>query len=179
MPVKKVTKTPKIKKTTAKAAIRPVASREEEALMEFEQFVSHKPSNNKSKSWLALTLIILIAILGSSWLFMSKVEKIEKEYKFKAIYLDNGQSYYAKVVKEDALNVYLDEVYYIQVEQQTVPAQEEGEEPQIVEVPILIKRGQELHRPEGLMQINRSKLIAVEEIGEESQILAEIDRLNQ
>jgi len=175
MPVKKTTPAAR----TRKAAAKPVASREEEALMEFEQFVSHKPSNNRGKSWLALTLIILIAILGSAWLFTSKVETLEKDYKFKAIYLDNGQTYYAKVVNEDSLNVYLDEVYYIQIEQQTIPAQEEDAEPQIVEVPVLIKRGQELHRPEGLMQINRTKLIAIEEIGAESQILTEIERVSQ
>ena len=110
---------------------------------------------------------------------MSRVDTMEKEFKFKAIYLENEQTYYAKVVKEDALNIYLDEVYYIQIKKQTLPATEEGAEPQTVDVPVLIKRGQELHRPQGLMQINRSKLVAVEEIGAESQILTEIQRINQ
>jgi hypothetical protein len=175
MPTRKTSATVKTRKVTPRVP----KNREDDALMEFEHFVSQKPSNNKSKSWLALTLVILIVVLGAAWLFTAKVEKLEKEYKFKAIYLDNGQTYYAKVVKEDSLNVYLDDVYYIQIEQQAVPSEEEGVDPQIVDVPVLIQRGQELHRPEGLMQINRVKLIAIEEIGDQSQILAEIERISQ
>ncbi|MBT4517025.1 MAG: hypothetical protein HOC78_03955 [Candidatus Komeilibacteria bacterium] len=175
MPTRKTSTKAKPRRTIAKSAVK----KNEDALMEFEHFVAQKPQSNRGKSWLALTFVIIIFLLGAAWLFMSKVETMEKEYKFKAIYLDNGQTYYAKVVKEDALNVYLDEVYYIQIEQQVVPAEEEDVEPQMVDVPILIKRGQELHRPEGLMQINRSKLIAIEEIGAESQILSEINRISQ
>ena len=96
--------------------------------------------------------------------------------------MENGQTYYAKVAKEDALNIYLSDVYYIQIEQQAVQPEgevKEGEEPQVVEVPVLIKRGQELHKPQGLMQINRSKLVAIEEIGADSEILKEIERINQ
>jgi len=175
MPTKKISTTAKPRKTTSRATI----NKEEDSLMEFEQFVSHKPNNNKSKVWLAFTLIILIAILGSAWLFMSKLDNLEKEHKFKAIYLDNGETYYAKIVKEDALNVYLDDVYYIQMKQQTIPSEDEDAEPQIVEVPVLVKRGQELTRSQGLLQINRDKLIATEEIGADSQILSEIEKLSQ
>ena len=173
MPVKKTS--PRAKKPAAK----PLLKKEEDTLMEFEQFVSQQPNNNKNKSWLALTLIIIIALLGAAWLFMSQVETLEKDNKFKVVYLDNGETYYAKVIKEDSLNIYLDEVYYIQIEQRTLPAEDEDSEPQVIEVPVLIKRGQELHKPQGLMQINRSKLMAVEEIGLDSEILKEINRLNQ
>lgn len=179
MPTKKINTPKKAQTTTTKSSAKLLSSGETDALMEFEQFISKKPKNNRSKAWLALTLLIAIFLLGSAWLFMSRVETMEKEFKFKAIYLDNGQTYYAKIVKEDALNIYLDEVYYIQIEKQTIPATEEGAEDQTVDVPVLVKRGQELHRPEGLMQINRSKLIAAEEIGPESQILTEIQRLNK
>ncbi|MFA6307762.1 MAG: hypothetical protein WCS88_00950 [Patescibacteria group bacterium] len=174
MPIKKINPTTKVRKSTSEAT-----EKEADTLMEFEQFVSHKPKNSRSKSWLALTLIIIIFLLAALWLFMSRVSSFEKDNKFKAIYLENGQTYYAKIVKEDALNIYLDEVYYIQMEQQTISAEEEGAEAQVIEVPVLIKRGQELTRPEGAIQINRSKLVATEDIGADSQILIEINRLNQ
>ena len=174
MPIKKTSPAARIKKPAAKL----LSNKEEDALMEFEQFVSQKPNNNKNKSWLALTLMIIIVLLGVAWFSMSKVETLEKDNNFKVVYLDNGETYYAKVIKEDALNIYLDEVYYIQLEKRTVPAEEEDAEPQVVEVPVLIKRGQELHKPTGLMQINRSKLMAIEEIGSDSEILTEIARLN-
>ncbi|MFA6466789.1 MAG: hypothetical protein WCV71_02950 [Patescibacteria group bacterium] len=180
MPIKKINTSSKAKTSSNKNTAKLLSSGEADTLMEFEQFISKKPNKyNRSKSWLALTLIIIIFLLGAVWLFISRTETMEKEFKFKAIYLDNEQTYYAKVVKEDALNIYLDEVYYIQIEKQTIPATEEGAEAQTVDVPVLIKRGQELHRPQGLMQINRSKLVAVEEIGAESQILTEIQRINQ
>jgi len=159
--------------------IKTLAGKEDDTLMEFEQFISRKPNNSRTKVWLAFTLVVIIVLLGVAWLFISQVKTLEKDYKFQAISLDNGQVYYAKIVKEDALNIYLDEVYYIQIEQQSISAEEEGAEPQVVEVPVLIKRGQELHRPQGPMQINRSKVVAVEEIGVDSQILTEIDRINK
>jgi len=168
MPIKKTTNT-KVAKTISKA--------DEDALMEFEQFVS-KPAPAKNKSWLAATLVIIIICLAAVWLFMSQSTTLEKDNSFKAVYLENGETYYAKVVKEDALNIYLDDVYYIQIQQQVIPAETEDEEDQVVEVPVLIKRGQEFHKPQGLMQINRSKLVAVEEIGQDSEIIAEINRIN-
>jgi len=80
------------------------------------------------------------------------------------------------VMKEDSLNVYLEDVYYIQTETQLVPATEEGAEDQLIEVPVLIKRGAELHQPQGSLQVNRSKIISIEEVGDDSEILTEIER---
>lgn len=173
MPVKKTTKA--IKKT---ANVK--NDKDQETLMDFEQFVSQQPNthNSRGKGYLAMTLIVVIIILAGLWIFMSQSSTLETNPKFKAIYLDNNQVYYAKVVKEDALNIYLDDIYYIQTEQTTIPAEEEDGEPQVVNVPVLIKRGNELHKPAGWMQINRSKLVAIEEIGEDSEILTEINRIN-
>lgn len=178
MPTKKTNTSAKSRKKASKTTDE-LLNKDNDTLMEFEQFVASKPNNsNKGKAWLAATLVIFIILLSIAWISFSNVETMEKEHKFKAIYLENGQTYYAKIVKEDSLNIYLDEVYYIQMEQQVIPSEEEDAEPQLIEVPVLIKRGQELHRPEGLMQINRSKLVAAEEIGAESEILAEIERIN-
>ena len=101
---------------------------------------------------------------------------MQKESKYQAIFLDSSQVYFAKVVKEDSLSVYLSDVYYIQTETQVIPATEEDGQDQVVEVPILIKRGGELHQPSGWMQINRDKIISIEEIGVESEVLKEILR---
>ena len=179
MAIKKITSSARALKNPDSIGLKSENNGNDSSLMEFEQFVSNKPQNSRGKSWLAITLIVVVLLLATVWLVMSRAQTMEKSGKFQAIYLENGQTYYAKVVKEDALNIYLDEVYYIQIEKQTLPATEEGAEPQTVDVPVLIKRGQELHRPQGLMQINRSKLVAVEEIGAESQILTEIQRINQ
>ncbi len=141
---------------------------------EFDSFITKKQSGG-SKGWLAITLVVIIVALVGALLFMNKNEGLEKELSYKSVVLDTGQVYYAKVVKEDALNFYLDDVYYIQTEQKTIPS--EDEEPQVITVPVLIHRGDELHKPQGLLQINRSKVVLIEEIGEDSEIIQEINRL--
>lgn len=172
MPRKKTTtakKTARAKKTVA----------DENALMEFEQFISQKPTNHynsRGRNWLTATLIVLIIVLAGAWVFVNRTPQVQKEYKFKAVHLDDGQVYYAKVVKEDAMYIYLDDVYYIVTQGQTVPAQEEGGEDQTVQVPVLVRRGQEIHQPTGLMQVNRDKVVEMEDIGDSSEVMKEIQR---
>lgn len=144
-------------------------------LMDFDQFVARTPKKSGNKTWIFVVLVLIILALLGSVLFFSK-DKFVKEVRFKTVVLDNGQVYFAKVVKEDALNIFLSDVYYIQTEQQVIPATEEDGEDQVKEVPVLIKRGQELHQPSGLMQVNRDKVVSIEEIGANSEILKEIER---
>ena len=154
--------------------IRKANSSKKEELMDFDQFVNEDPKSNKP--WVAIILLVIIVALVGVLLSVYKGD-LDKEFKYKAIYLDNNQVYYAKVVREDAISIYLDDVFYIQTQQQQIPPQEEDGEPQVVNVPVLIHRGNEFHKPQGLLQISRSKLIAIEEIGEDSEILLEINRI--
>ena len=108
-----------------------------DSLVEFEDFIAQKPaSRHSSRGWLLGTFLVIIIILAGTLFYVSKSSNLEKELKFKAVYLDTNQIYYAKVVKEDALNIYLDEVYYIQTEERQVPAEEEGGEDQLITVPV-------------------------------------------
>lgn len=158
-----------------KTAVRKSDSQEE--MMDFDDFVARSPkSKSGNKTWLFITLVLVILVLGAAIFFVPKL-KMTKNTEYKAIFLDNQQVYFAKVVKEDALSVYLDEVYYIQTQQQVIPATAEGAEDTIKEVPVLIKRGQELHQPSGWMQINRDKIVSIEQIGAESEILKEIAKV--
>jgi len=174
--------TKKISPTKKAAARASVKNSDDEALLEFEQFISQNPRSKggNSKGLVFITLLVVIVILAAISIFSLRGTQpiVQEDLKFKAISLDNDLVYYAKVVKEDEFNVYLDDVYYIHMQQQTIPAEEDGAEPQVVNVPILVKRGQELHRPEGYLQINRDKVMAIEEIGPDSEILTEINRIN-
>ncbi|KKP92181.1 MAG: hypothetical protein UR94_C0004G0042 [Parcubacteria group bacterium GW2011_GWA2_36_10] len=158
-----------------KTAVRKSDSREE--LMDFDDFVARTPKpKSASKAWLFITLILVIIVLGAAIFFVPKL-KMNKTAEYQAIFLDNQQVYFAKVVKEDAMSVYLEDVYYIQTQQQVIPATEEGAEDTVKEVPVLVKRGQELHQPSGWMQINRDKIVSIEQIGAESEILKEIEKV--
>ena len=176
---------PRVKTILPKKPVSPkVNKNDDEGLIEFEQFLAQSPKkgNKGNKSWLFMTMLIVVIILGVALVYLSKNTKVAKnDLAFKAIYIDNGdydQVYYAKVVKEDAYYIYLDEVYYIEVGQQVVPPAEEGGEQQLVDVRTLVPRGVELHKPQGYMQINRDKVIAIEEIGQDSEIIKEINRIS-
>ncbi len=158
-----------------KTAVR--KSEDKEEMMDFDDFVARSPKpKSGNKAWLFITLVLVIIVLGAAIFLMPKL-KMTKNTQYQAIFLDNQQVYFAQVVKEDALSVYLDDVYYIQTQQQVIPATEEGAEDTVQEVPVLIKRGQELHQPSGWMQINRDKIISIEQIGADSEILKEIEKV--
>ncbi len=153
------------------------ANENPEDLMEFEQFVSHQPKAKSSRGWLISTIIIIIIILVGAIYFLNQ-GKLGKDHKLQAIFLDNNQVYFAKVIKQDSFSLYLDDVYYIETQQQVVPATEEGGEDQVINVPSIVKRGSELHKPQGYLKINRSKVISIEEIGQDSEVMKEIERIN-
>lgn len=171
---------PPTKKTPIRRPVRSKADHPEE-LMEFESFVSQRPKNNKQgKGWMMITLLILIIILASAlWFIKQPDSKFVKDTNLKAIALDNGQVYYAKVVKEDARSIYLDDVYYIQTEQRVIPAEDEDSEDQVVSVPVLVKRGDEIHKPVDFLQLNRDRVVGIETVGQDSEILLEIQRLEE
>jgi hypothetical protein len=151
---------------------------EQDTLLEFEQFVTQKPASyNRNRTWLPVFLIIIIVILAGAILLVSKTTQLQKETKYKAVVFDNGLVYYGKIVKEDALNIYMSDIYYIQEEQRTIPAVDSKSQPTTETVPVLIQRGQELHQPVGWSQINRDRVFAIEEIGPTSPILTEIQNL--
>jgi len=170
---------PRAKTAVSKKSPTKSESKDESALMEFEQFISQTPRPRRNyKALLATFLIVVIIALVACLAFLYKGTPVDNNLKFKAVYLENGQIYYAKVVKEDNLNVYLDEVYYIDTQEVAIPSGE-GEETATTTVPVLVKRGQELNKPQGWLQLNRSKVVAIEEIGPDSEIIKEIEKVNQ
>lgn len=159
---------------------RPTPAKEDN--WQFDQFVapSVRPTkSSSSRAPLIITLLIVLIVLAVVALYLFKFPAKPVSAKYQAVYLDTGQVYYAKVIKEDAYNVYLDDVYYIQSQEQTIPATEEGKEPTKISVPMLVSRSDELQKPEGYLQINRSKVIAIETIGDDSKIVEEIYNLKK
>ncbi|PWB38512.1 MAG: hypothetical protein C3F02_04115 [Parcubacteria group bacterium] len=151
-------------------------------LWEFEQFVSQSPQpiSRRNSGPVVLLMLIIILILGALVIYTFKFKSSSvNSTQFKAVYLDNGQIYYAKVAKEDNLNIYLDDVYYVETREQTVTSTVSGQEVQQVSVPVLIKRTDAPYKPEGYLQINRQKVVAIEGLNSDSLILKEIDRLNK
>lgn len=148
-------------------------------LLEFEEFIAKKKGLRQSRpKGLVVFTLILLSIALSIMLFTdTKKQSTQKPLVYKTIYLESGQQLYGKVVKEDALYLYVDDVFYTKMETVEVPAQEEGGEPQSVERARLVARGGELNAPVGPMQINRSKVFAIDEMGQDSEVLKLINQI--
>ncbi len=103
--------------------------------------------------------------------------------EWQAVFLTNGQVYFGKVSKVTGDNVYLRDIYYLQVVNQPLQAsQQAGEtaeqpaaEPAEPEQRLtLIKLGNELHGPRDEMIINREHVILMEDLKDDSRVVQAI-----
>ncbi|MCE7936264.1 hypothetical protein DYH10_00515 [Candidatus Saccharibacteria bacterium CPR2] len=108
-----------------------------------------------------------------------------KSQQYQAVFLDNGQVYFGKIVTIDEKYVQLSDIYYLQVEKQVQPEQKkEGEQsnsessntdqsgdPKIS----LAKLGKELHGPEDVMYIRSDKIVFWENLKDEGQVTSAIN----
>lgn len=88
---------------------------------------------------------------------------------YSAVFLDNNQAYFGKISNRTDQYVILNDVYYLRAPAST-EGQNEGAKLD------LVKRGQELHGPQGETLINREKIILIEEVGEQSQLMEAIKK---
>lgn len=171
---------PRVKTTTPKKSSPRVSKSDGETLDDFEQFLAQSPqrqNGGRSKGWLFATLLIIVIILGGALIYMSKNTKIEKELPYKSIYIENGADgvvYFAKVAREDAYYIYLEDIFTYVSQPKYQPAESEDSDPVLVGYDnVLVSRNTDKE-----MQINRNKVIAIEELSEDSQELADIERYN-
>jgi hypothetical protein len=156
---------PRVKNTTKKEEVK----KEAPEIMEFEDFVARKSSGSKKKkySWAYLSLILLIVALSAFLLFDKKEKKPVVESSYKIIYLDNNIVYYAKIAKEDAFNIYLSDVYFIDTQNVEKPPVKEGDEPITESVEVLRKRD----GAAGWLAVNRQKVFGFEDLPTDSKII--------
>ena len=140
------------------------------------QFVAQtRRTSNAPKIIVALAIVVII-LAGAYFLGFNKM-MFGSNTGYKAIFLTNGQVYFGKITRETSRDIYISDVYYIQVQDQVQPATTEGEQPKTVQVPTLLKRGDELHRPYGSMRINRDQMVVIENVGADSKILQQIQTM--
>lgn len=96
--------------------------------------------------------------------------------RYQAVFLDNGQVYFGKLSNVNSDYAKLNDIFYLQVEQQIQPdQQQEGEtaeqqQPQIS----LAKLGNELHGPEDEMYILQDKIVFWENLKTDGQVVTAI-----
>lgn len=102
----------------------------------------------------------------------AKFEKIvtrRSAERYFGVFLDNNQAYFGTIANKTSQYVILRDVYYLRAPTSN-QSQNEGATLD------LVKRGQELHKPQGETLINRDKILIIEEVGGKSQLMEAINK---
>ena len=113
---------------------------------------------------IAVTAFVGIAIFNGT----EGESSLVKTDQYQAVFLSDGQIYFGKVTDVQAEYLVLEDIYYLQVEQQVQPEREgeQAAEPQVS----LAKLGNELHGPEDQMFISRLQVLFWENLKTDGQV---------
>jgi len=114
--------------------------------------------------------VIFLVFLGRDVLggiFKPKTNEI-----YSAVFLSNGQVYFGKVAKINELEIVLNNVFYIQIKENTTPEKAASTLNQTSFN--LVKLGNELHGPTDELFINRSQVVFYEKLRDDSKVVESI-----
>jgi hypothetical protein len=112
---------------------------------------------------LTCVAVLLIGILLSVATYKEKGEdRYVDASKYQAVFLNGGQVYFGKITALNNDYLTLSNIYYLRVNQQVQPGQENQENNFT-----LAKLGCELHRPQDIMLINKEQVIFWENLKDE------------
>lgn len=128
------------------------------------------------------SVVVLATIMASFFVRANGVDDLIKNDQYQAVFLSNGQVYFGKIMGVDNGTMVVEDVYYLQVDQQIQPEQDGSPgaqaqtngEPQVS----LAKLGGELHGPEDQMFISTGEVVFWENLNgaDESQVVNAIER---
>lgn len=126
----------------------------------------------------AIITLLLIIITGCIyWLGRSKTSIASYDQnKWQAIFLTNSQVYFGHITAQTKSDLILENIYYYP--QNFLNLLQGGEEKQLNDLSIF-KLGNELHGPADQMIINRSSVMFVENLKENSKVLQAIIRYQE
>jgi hypothetical protein len=119
-----------------------------------------------SATALVVALIYFLAVGGGK---STESGYIDKD-KMQAVFLNGGQVYFGKIRSLDGKFMRVNDIYYLRVNQQVQPNQQNGQTPQAVNDISLVKLGCELHGPVDEMLINREQVIFWENLKDDGQV---------
>jgi hypothetical protein len=123
-------------------------------------------------SKIVAVLLILVSLAALGWFASKAMNKLMadsavKSKEYQALFLTNGQVYFGKLTKVDNSYVKLTDIYYLQVQQQVQPKdQNQQQQPQVS----LAKLGGELHGPEDVMYVSRSQVLFWENLKDDGKV---------
>lgn len=137
----------------------------------------HQPKRQKSANRLLLAIVIgaVIAVLGlATWLLASMNSAASAPgvdaNKYQAVFLNNGQVYFGKLVQVNDQYLKLTKVFYIQDSTTDATSTEKSDDQTTTGDKKLIKLGKEVHGPEDAMIINRDQVTMYENLKSDSEV---------
>lgn len=120
---------------------------------------------------LIIVSVVVLAWFGVKALGAATADSSVKGKQYQAVFLTNGQVYFGKVSHTDSSYVKLTDIYYLQVQQQVQPKdQNASQQPQVS----LAKLGGELHGPEDVMYISRQQVLFWENLKNDGKVVKAI-----
>ncbi len=120
-------------------------------------------------------VFLILVIAGGVWYFQKNTGITSSvSGAWQAVFLTNGQVYFGHIIKENANEVVLKNIYYLQVRQVLQKSQDPKNPEQQQQSISLVKLGEELHGPEDLMRINRSQVLFVEDLKKSGKVIQAI-----
>lgn len=93
--------------------------------------------------------------------------------KYQAVFLTNGQVYFGKLSDNGGNYVKLNDIYYLQAQDQVQPKENEADNQESNLT--LIKLGKELHAPADEMNISRQQMLFWEDIEADGKVMKAIE----
>ena len=118
------------------------------------------------------TVIGLGIVAGLVYLLFGGENTPQRAREWQAVFLSNGQVYFGKIMKENKEEIYLTDIYYLQV---SSPLQQDSQPAPRGELS-LVKLGNELHGPEDLMIINKEHVLFTEDLRDDGKVVQAILR---
>ena len=121
-----------------------------------------------------VVLLIITSIAATVWLAnrlltTAATGNAIKGKQYQALFLTNGQVYFGHLKHVDSSYVQLKDIYYLQVQQQVQPGQQQQNSNQQPNVS-LAKLGSELHGPEDVMYVSRDQVLFWENLKSDGKV---------
>lgn len=156
-----------------------------------QQPPQHRPSNDhrqqNERKWYEPTLeskivvvllslaavVVLLSFIMSTFSRSSGVTDFVNSDQYQAVFLTNGQVYFGEITGTTNDTIILENIYYLQVDEQLQPEQEgAAADPEVS----LAKLGNELHGPEDQMFISANEVIFWENLREDGEVSQAIEQ---
>lgn len=123
-----------------------------------------------------IAIVVLIVAMLFSLVFNQGKDSKESGYvnkdQYQAVFLNGGQVYFGKVTDLNSKYINLNDIYYLRVNQQVQPDQQQNTNANDIS---LVKLGCELHGPEDSMVINREQVIFWENLKADGQVAKAVE----